>query len=1042
MVTALTSTFGADAMPKAGSRRSDRAARAQHLREVVGRASHYLPAQGPIKVFIHHNTLHAFEHLAFDDGVKAGAKLFGCQAYLSEDRYRELFASGRIAPDDLFVVLLEDLGVDADTLIGFLGTRFHFRLALLQHPPRVAPTPELRWFMVETDALARMHREVPPEVRQRYLRDVRHWLMRDVLDGTQAAAAPGQARRVPAYLHGLLDESANWSPEQWSEARWEAFCLQALWRVCREGVHGLKVHAPAQAAGVRHREALLDATGRDSDQLVHDLLIRFCAAFIDQGFSRWSLPAREQGFFRAFIALYGGESVPPDLWLEDLPLELNRLAQAGMSPLESIAESLELLGVEEAEWQPFITNTLLALRGWAGMIHQVELRADSVAQPIPHGSLIEFLAVRLILDRLAVAWLAKDTLGFDGQLADLRQAAGAALPKHDGIGVDQRAYQVFHLAQILGWLPQDLAALSKSEWAAAVAEIEAFPALERRRVYHAAYERHYRVQTLDAIAKHSQRTRGRVAQPRFQVMCCLDEREESFRRHLEEIAPDVETFGAAGFYNVAMYYRGAADAHHVPLCPIVIKPQHWVQESVAAQANGAHAKRAQARKALGMASHQVHVGSRTFAGGALLTAGFGALATLPLVFRVLFPRLTARLRQRFSQLVQPPRQTRLTLERADEQAAPEPGHGGFSLDEMVNIGERLLRDIGLVDSFARLVVVIGHGSNSLNNPHNSAYNCGACGGSCGGPNARAVAQILNDPRVRERLVERGIVIPADTVFVGSWHNTCNDRVLYSDLDNLPATHQAEFERVRLEIDATCDRNAHERCRRFMSAPLNMSFAAARRHVEGRSEDLAQTRPECGHASNALCIVARRSRTRGLYLDRRAFLTSYDPTQDDADGAILTRLMQAAVPVCAGINLEYYFSYVDNVGYGCGTKLPHNVSSLLGIMDGAASDLRPGLPWQMVEIHEPVRLLFIIETTPQLMLQIMERNPGIGQVCKNGWVQVATLSPDSSEMHLLRNGKFEPYRPQTTDLAHAVSSTDWYRGRRDHLGFAQIGSEGA
>ena len=153
----------------------------------------------------------------------------------------------------------------------------------------------------------------------------------------------------------------------------------------------------------------------------------------------------------------------------------------------------------------------------------------------------------------------------------------------------------------------------------------------------------------------------------------------------------------------------------------------------------------------------------------------------------------------------------------------------------------------------------------------------------------------------------------------------------------------------------------------MSAPLTLTPEEARRHVEGRAEDLAQTRPEYGHATNAICIVGRRSRTRGLFLDRRAFLTSYDPTQDDAESTILTGLLRAVFPVCAGINLEYYFSYVDPTGYGCGTKLPHNITSLLGVMDGAASDLRTGLPWQMVEIHEPVRLLFVIETTPEAML---------------------------------------------------------------------------
>jgi uncharacterized protein YbcC (UPF0753/DUF2309 family) len=108
----------------------------------------------------------------------------------------------------------------------------------------------------------------------------------------------------------------------------------------------------------------------------------------------------------------------------------------------------------------------------------------------------------------------------------------------------------------------------------------------------------------------------------------------------------------------------------------------------------------------------------------------------------------------------------------------------------------------------------------------------------------------------------------------------------------------------------------------------------------------------------------------LFLDRRTFLNSYDPTQDNAEAKILERIVQAVIPVCAGISLEYFFSFVDPAGYGCGTKLPHNIVSLLGVMDGAASDLRTGLPWQMVEIHEPVRNLFILETTPEQFLGIL------------------------------------------------------------------------
>jgi len=1028
MTTASPPAFNVDPAPAPHSSVSERAERLGRLRKALEHAAHYLPAQGPIKVFIHHNTLHAFEDLPFDAGVQAGAKLFGCQPYLAEDRYREMLATGRIQHADLFVALLDVQGERADDLLGFMGTRFHFRLAMLQHPLRVAPAAELRWFVAETDALTRMRDDAPPEVRERFLRETRHWVLRDLR---------GKPEATPTCLHDVFERFGRATLESWSDHKWEAFSLQALWRICRAGVHGLKAHAGPPAPGTRHHELLREATGSDCDQLVHELLIPFCSAYLDQGYSHWPLPERDAGLFHSFAAVYGREGNLHQAWLEDLSTELARITQAGISPEESILESLELLGVEPSEWESFVTSTLLALRGWAGMIRQVEIRRDSVAHPIPEGSLGELLAVRLILDRLAAAWVAKETLGYDGPLADLRRVVRATGSKPGTSGVEQRAFQVFQLAQALGWLPQHLASLSKREWIDLVLEIEDFPAIKRRQVWHAAFERRHRVQTLDAIALHSRRPAARVPQPRFQVICCLDEREESFRRHLEEVAPEVETFGAAGFFNIPIYYRGAADAHYVPLCPIVIKPQHWVEEDVCYTHDEAHATRARFRRALGMASHQMHRSSLTAAGGALLTAGLGALASIPLVARVLFPRLTARIRSLAGSMVEPPPQTRLELERSQPTPGPEAGQVGFTLDEMANMGERLLRDIGLTSSFARIVVALGHGSNSLNNPHISAYNCGACGGGCGGPNGRSLAHILNDPRIRERLKQRGLVIPDDTIFIGGWHNTCNDYVNYFDLDRLPKSHKAEFDRVRREIEEACDRNAHERCRRFISAPLNMSFPAARRHVEARSEDLAQTRPECGHASNALCIVARRSRTRGLYLDRRAFLTSYDPTQDDEQTSTLVRLLSAAVPVCAGINLEYYFSYVDNVGYGCGTKLPHNVTSLLGVMEGMTSDLRPGLPWQMVEIHDPVRLLFIIETTPQKMDSLLDRFPAIGKLCRNGWVQVATLDPDSTAIHVLKNGRFEPYRPESTELPKVAASVDWYRGWRENLGYAQI-----
>ena len=163
--------------------------------------------------------------------------------------------------------------------------------------------------------------------------------------------------------------------------------------------------------------------------------------------------------------------------------------------------------------------------------------------------------------------------------------------------------------------------------------------------------------------------------------------------------------------------------------------------------------------------------------------------------------------------------------------------------------------------------------------------------------------------------------------------------------------------------------------------------------------------------------------------------------DDDRHSILERLLQAVIPVCAGINLEYYFSYVDPTGYGCGAKLPHNITSLLGVMDGAASDLRPGLPWQMVEIHEPVRLLFVIESTPAAMQQIIQANPDIAKLVNGDWVQFAVFDAERGALQRYRRGAFEPYKPESSDLPEADSSIDWYQGQRDHLGFASIKEEG-
>ncbi|SFI37360.1 DUF2309 domain-containing protein [Planctomicrobium piriforme] len=1010
-----------------------------NLQHLIEHVAHLLPSQGPITVFVHHNTLHAYQNLPFAEALKKGVETYSCEPFLAEEVYHEKFASGRIRVSDLETVLREDLGRDGGHLVAGLVSRFELRLAMSQFQLQTGPTPELEWLMAETNALRRFRSDTPAAVRARMIEETRHWALRyhlhsDARNGDPLSGSVLDPNRILQEISfGATEETL----ENWTADRWEEFCLNALWRTCLKSVSPFRPRRGPHPPLRRHRDILLRVTSEDSDQLVDDLLIRFTAAFLDQGLAQWEIPNRELGLYGCFLSMFSGPGGAPDHWLKGLRREAADLLRSNITPIESIQKSLQILGIDHDETEVFLTQTLLALRGWSGIIWQTETRTDRVVHPSPAGTLIEFLAIRLILERHALSYVAKSTGAWTGPLAGLHTLS--VQPRRDAgdRGLDQRAFYVFQLAQLLGWSPETLGRLGTQEWRALLFELDNFNNFERRRILHLAFERRYRVQALDALTIHAARPHQPKTPVKAQVITCIDDREESFRRQLEELSPDIETFGAPGFFAVVMYYQGAAEAHYTPLCPIVVRPQHWVQEDVVFSLESSDRFRRRARKAFGQASHHLHVGSRTFAIGAVLATVLGPLASLPMISRILFPRHTARVREAAGQLVRVPTVTQLRLERTEQIPGDEGDHVGFTVLEMAGSVERLLRDIGLISNFAPLVVILGHGSSSHNNPHESAYNCGACAGSRGGPNARAMAQMANDPRIRDLLSDRGIVIPDGTVFVGGYHNTCDDEVEFFNLDRLPTTHHKRFHELQDIVDRAREKNALERCRRFESAPLDLTPEQALRHVEARAEDLSQARPEYNHATNAICYVGRRQRTRSLFMDRRAFLQSYDPTQDDAETAILMRILQAAVPVCAGINLEYYFSTVDPVGWGCGNKLPHNIVSLLGVMEGAQSDLRTGLSAQMVEIHEPVRILFIIETTPEAMLSIMRRNEGIREHIENDWVQLAVLDPHSPQLQLYVNGQFVPYEPESTELPEVATSYDWFRGWRDHLGFASI-----
>lgn len=334
---------------------------------------------------------------------------------------------------------------------------------------------------------------------------------------------------------------------------------------------------------------------------------------------------------------------------------------------------------------------------------------------------------------------------------------------------------------------------------------------------------------------------------------------------------------------------------------------------------------------------------------------------------------------------------------------------GYTIDEMAVRVEGLLKSIGLVDAFATVIYVVGHGASSINNPHYAAYDCGACSGRAGSVNARAISYMANHPAVREILRTKGVTIPDATQFIGALHDTTRDEIVFFDEESL-SPENAEKHRKNKETFATAlDFNAKERSRRFESIDSKSSLKYIHERIRDRSVSLFEPRPELNHATNALTIVGRRSLSKGLFLDRRSFLNSYD-YRVDPDGKYLFNILKAAAPVCGGINLEYFFSRVDNQQLGAGTKLPHNVMGLIGVANGMDGDLRPGLPSQMIEVHDPVRMFFIIEQFPDVVLNVIQQSSATYEWFINEWVHLVVVDPDTQLFYVFKEGTFTEYKP--------------------------------
>nr|RZI34634.1 hypothetical protein BJQ95_02987 [Cryobacterium sp. SO1] len=606
-----------------------------------------------------------------------------------------------------------------------------------------------------------------------------------------------------------------------------------------------------------------------------------------------------------------------------------------VEPDAALAWALVKLGVPAEAVTETLRTELQHLPGWVGYI---KWRAEKIGDI----DLLSYLGVRLTLQAL---------LG----LTCVPSTRGPVLANETPQAVWHRAEQVARLIGGSRTDRDDIAAVSR------VLAINPVP--DHALTWQKAYELHYRTALVNALRN----TDPYTPRPQLQLVMCIDPRSEGMRRHVE-VLPEMETFGFAGFFGVPVRFSRYGARGAINSLPALLTARHHLTEepTPSAQAED-HITSGRTRDAFRRSTHRADSGTVTpFAFAEVSGWLYGAISVL----RTLTPTLEARI-HRF-----------LTPSTAALASTVTIGDA-FTLQERAAMAETAVRMMGITQ-FAPLVVLAGHASESMNNLYQSALDCGACGGNPGAANARASAAIFNDPDVRSLLAARGIEIPSDSFFIAAEHNTVTDAVTLLDRHLVPQSHvdaARTFDRVQR---TAAGRLVKERAQNLPGASPHDPA-----RVQGRAHDWAEVYPELGLAGNAAMIIGPRQLTRGVNLDRRVFLHSYE-TELDLDGAALETIMTAPLVVAQWINHQYYFSALNPDTLGAGTKTIHNAIGTIGVIAGHAGDLRRGLPWQSVGhgdqlFHEPMRLTVVIQAPLDSIGRIVSGNQMLRNLLDNDWI---------------------------------------------------------
>lgn len=677
-----------------------------------------------------------------------------------------------------------------------------------------------------------------------------------------------------------------------------------------------------------------------------------CAAYFDDGQARWHL-ARGAGLYSSWRAQITADRGID--WAHGRAWLQQRLDAMPADPLALINATLPALGIAEDGYTPYLTANLLSINGWAAWCAYARWQARLQGSDDDH-------IVHLLAIRLAWEWLLKE------------DAPDGSINPQWAAQWHQAAARVAHIAaaQHADWILQN--------------------ALE------IAYQ--------DTLIAGLTATRTSCATaPVAQAVFCIDVRSEVFRRALEAADPAIHTRGFAGFFGLPIAYTPAGSAMTRPQLPGLLAAAMTVSETSITEESKPLAHAITARRQQALQWRKQWTDLRGFA-----ASGFSFVESCGLLYG--------------AKLLADSLPSTTTPERWEDTGLPANAQGHVPrLPQAANdpaagagLAKGILSAMGLTRGFAPLVLLAGHGSQTANNPHAAGLDCGACGGQTGEVNARALADLLNTPAVRDALRTEGIDIPAGTHFVPGLHNTTTDEVVLYDTQAVPAALHGALNMLRAALVQAGERARAERAATLGLQPLAGEPQALATSIRQRANDWAQVRPEWGLAGCAAFVVAPRARTQHLNLAGRSFLHDYDWRQDQ-NLAVLELIMTAPMVVTNWINLQYYASTVDNRRYGSGNKVLHNVvGGRLGVFEGNGGDLRIGLPLQSLHDghtlrHTPLRLNVFIEAPRAGIDAIIAKHAVVRDLVGNGWLHLFRIDPDLPLVEQYRQSAWHKVREE-------------------------------